>query len=263
MPYTPVFDSIYTGTLYGKWPTAAVWASLLPLFDRHGHLDMSYEAICGLTGWPRDLLEEGIRALMEPDPNSRNPDEDGRRLVPIDPGRPWGWKAVNHGKYAEKARKMARQAEETASGRDAARKRLSRVDPTRPAMSGDVQQRPAMSGYSGDVPLSDSDSDSDSKRERDASASPSVSERKGKRKASPRTPIGDLGLSEAMRQKATERYPDCDPERMFEQFRAYHEKLDSRFASWPAAWVTWIGNAERFGYPKRGSAKPVFGGGIQ
>lgn len=132
--YTPVFDSIYTGTLYGKWPTAAVWASLLPLFDKNGVLDLSIDAICGMTGWPRDLMEQGINALMQPDPHSRTKGEDGRRLVLIDPDRSWGWRAVNHSRYREKARLLNRDAERVASGQNAARmaRRRTPGDPRRP-----------------------------------------------------------------------------------------------------------------------------------
>lgn len=101
--YTPAFASIYSGTLYGRWPTAAVWASLLPLIDSRGHIELSYEAISGMTGWPLKLLRRGIEALMEPDPNSSSKLEEGRRLVLIDPARPWGWRAVNVQKYRDKA----------------------------------------------------------------------------------------------------------------------------------------------------------------
>lgn len=163
MGYTPVFSSIYSGTLYGRWPAAAVWASLLPLMDKHGQIDMSLQAICGMTGWPRDLLEQGIRQLMEPDPNSRTPDCDGRRLVLIDAARPWGWRAVNHGKYREKARLMAKDSERTESGRDADRKRQER------ALSPGVPRRPPVSPA---VPLSDTDTDTDSKNSDRAAAQP-------------------------------------------------------------------------------------------
>jgi len=127
--YTPVFADIYMGTLYGRWPAAAVWASLLPLLDKNGRLDMSMQAISGMTGWPMDLLEEGIRQLMEPDENSRSPDDDGRRLVPIDPERTWGWQAVNHAKYREKARLQAKAAREVEEGRNAERMRDRRGPP--------------------------------------------------------------------------------------------------------------------------------------
>ncbi len=120
------------GTLYGRWPAAAVWASLLPLFDKNGVLDISMQAICGMTGWPLDLLEQGIQQLMEPDPKSRTPDHDGRRLIPLDANRPWGWRAVNHSKYREKARKQNYDDKRTESGADAERKRQSRAVPTSP-----------------------------------------------------------------------------------------------------------------------------------
>ena len=114
--YTAAFSDIYMGTLYGRWPAAPVWATLLPLIDKHGHIDMSIQAIAGMTGWPIDLLEKGIQQLMEPDPNSRTEGHEGRRLIPIDPNRPWGWIAVNHGKYKEKARLMGKNAREKEQG---------------------------------------------------------------------------------------------------------------------------------------------------
>lgn len=101
--YTPAFASLYTGTLYGKWPTAAVWASLLPLIDSRGHIEMTHEAIAGMTGWPIDLLRQGITELEQPDPGSRSAAEDGRRLVRLDLARNWGWRVVNVQKYRERA----------------------------------------------------------------------------------------------------------------------------------------------------------------
>jgi hypothetical protein len=116
--YTPVFGSIYTGTLYGRWPAAAVWASLLPLFDRNGELDMSVDALCGMTGWPRELLLEGIRQLMEPDPQSRTPGSGGVRIAPLVEGRSWGWRAVNFAAYRERARLAAKTSREIATGKN-------------------------------------------------------------------------------------------------------------------------------------------------
>lgn len=149
MGYTPVFDSVYAGSLCGRWPTTAVWVTLLPLADKYGRIDLSYQAICALTGWPMDLLQQGIAELMKPDPDSRSNAEEGRRLVLLDPeSRNWGWRVVNHGLYREKARKLQYDSERTASGRDAERKRASREVPRCPDASREV-------------PLSDSDSDSD------------------------------------------------------------------------------------------------------
>jgi hypothetical protein len=124
--------------------------------DKNGHIDLTYQAISALTGWPIDLLKQAIAELTEPDPDSRHPGEDGRRLVLLDPeNRQWGWRVVNHGPYREKARKQMQQIAATESGRDAERKRLERE---RPAVSGDVQPSPALTGADR---LSDADADAD------------------------------------------------------------------------------------------------------
>lgn len=169
--YTPIFDSVYHGTLCGRWPTLAVWLTILPMADKNGQVDLTYQAISALTGWPIDLLKQAISELMQPDPDSRSPGEDGRRLVLVDPeNRQWGWRVVNHTTYREKARKQMQQIEATQSGRDAERKRLERAS-KRPAMSGDVQPRPEMSSR---VRLSDSDSDSDKEKNKKAAAPPDL-----------------------------------------------------------------------------------------
>lgn len=103
MGYTPVFNSIFDGTLAGRWPTSAVWLTLLALTDAHGEIDMTPEAIGNRTGWPLDLLKQGIAELLQPDPRSRSQLNEGRRLVPIDSHRDWGWKVVNIQKYRDKA----------------------------------------------------------------------------------------------------------------------------------------------------------------
>lgn len=154
MGYTPAFSTMYDGTLHGKWPTAAVWASLLPLLDVSGELNLTYDAISARTGWPMDLLREGIAALMEPDPDSKSRAEDGRRLVLLDPARTWGWRAVNHSTYREKARKQNSDRWRAESGANADRMRDRRVCPE----AGAGHTRPAPTRAE---PLSDSDSDSD------------------------------------------------------------------------------------------------------
>jgi hypothetical protein len=160
MGYTPAFDSIYTGTLYGKWPAAAVWASLLPLIDVRGEINLSHEAIAGVTGWPIDLLRAGIDALCQPDPRSRSKAEDGRRLVLIDPNRDWGWRAVNVGLYRAKAA----GANQIADGRNAEKvRRYKERHRKTPADTGGHHETP-------ETPHSYSDSD---KEKNSVRASPS------------------------------------------------------------------------------------------
>jgi hypothetical protein len=167
--YTPVFDSVFHGTLCGRWPTLPVWLTILPLADKHGHIDITHQAISALTGWPLDLLKQAIAELQEPDPDSRSCGEEGRRLVLLDPEhRQWGWRVVNHSQYRERARKQMQQIQATESGRDAERKRITR-DKQRLAAHGapssDVQPRPYVAGS--DRP-SDADADADADVEKKA-----------------------------------------------------------------------------------------------
>jgi hypothetical protein len=151
--YTPVFDTVYDGTLCGKWPTLPVWLSILPMADKNGLIEMTYQAISARTGWPLELLKQGIAELMAPDPESRTAEREGRRLELIDEHRNWGWRVINHGQYRNKARKAAYDADRTASGADAERKRQER------ASRGTVPTRPDASRH---IPPSDSDSDTNS-----------------------------------------------------------------------------------------------------
>lgn len=131
--YTPVFDSVFTGTLSGKYPDTAAWLFLLALADKHGVVDMTPAYISLVTGMPESSLVECITRFMEPDPYSRTIDEEGRRLVPIDPARPWGWKIVNHRKYREKARLQAREVNRVDTGENAERMKGKRRPPLTPA----------------------------------------------------------------------------------------------------------------------------------
>jgi hypothetical protein len=60
---------------------------------------MTAEAIARVTNVPIDLVTTAIAELSKPDPLSRTPDCDGRRLVLIDKHRSWGWKIVNYRHY--------------------------------------------------------------------------------------------------------------------------------------------------------------------
>lgn len=97
--YGKIFDSIYDGTLRTNWQALVTFQQLIILADKNGVLDMTPHAIHGRTGIPMDIIEAGLDHLSKPDPYSRSSEEEGRRIVPIDECRPWGWRLVNHGYY--------------------------------------------------------------------------------------------------------------------------------------------------------------------
>ena len=85
----------------GPWQALVTFQQLLILSDRFGHVDMTLDSIHRRTTVPLDVLETGIVELLKPDPDSRRPDEEGRRIVPLDPGRNWGWRITNHQHYRQ------------------------------------------------------------------------------------------------------------------------------------------------------------------
>lgn len=124
--YTPLFDSLTKGTLCGRWPDIGLWPIVLSLADKHGIVDCTPVHLAAITGLPVDEVIACMERFCEPDPYSRSQDCEGRRLIQLDGHRDWGWQVVNHAKYREKARLTAKNARDTASGKEAARKRAAR-----------------------------------------------------------------------------------------------------------------------------------------
>ena len=101
--YTPVFDSIFQGSLCGKYPDLVVWLVLLALQQRGGVIDATPGYIAMVSGLPETEIEAAIQRFCAPDPRSRTPDHDGRRLEPLtDKG--FGWRILNHERDREKRR---------------------------------------------------------------------------------------------------------------------------------------------------------------
>ena len=136
--YTPLFGSIVTGSLSGRWPDIGLWCVLLAMADRDGVIDASEDYISTVTGLAIDDVVACIARFCKPDPRSRRPDEHGARLVPL-PGRGFGWRVVNHSHYRTKARKIGSDARRAETGenaaRMAARREATRPDPARPAVT--------------------------------------------------------------------------------------------------------------------------------
>lgn len=222
--YTPVFNTVFTGTLHGRWPDTGLWLCILALSDKHGIVDCTPAYIASVTGLTVTDVEQCISRFMEPDQYSRTQAAEGRRLELVDAGRPWGWRIVNHGKYREKARLHAKDSARTESGEDAARKALQRGVPRCPPVS------PA-------VPLSDTDTDK--KRVERARAEPRAS----------RIP-DDFELT-PQRRAVAER-ESIDPDQTFAKFCDHWRAqggANARKVDWDATWRNWC--RSEFQKPRR------------
>lgn len=97
--FVKIFTQIFDSSIADNYQHRQIFIDLCILADERGVLDMTLEAIAGRTRVPMDLLRHAIEELEKPDPRSRSKAMSGRRLVPLDRKRGWGWKIVNYHVY--------------------------------------------------------------------------------------------------------------------------------------------------------------------
>jgi hypothetical protein len=97
--YAKVFEQIFDSSIADNWKTRLVYEDLLVLADQNGVVDKTQQAIARRTNVPLEIVLEAIAELESPDPRSRNPIHEGRRIVRIDEHRDWGWLIVNYDEY--------------------------------------------------------------------------------------------------------------------------------------------------------------------
>ncbi len=83
---------------------------LLVLADSTGAVDMTPEAISRRTNVPQPEVEKYIAELCQPDARSRSDLHEGKRLIPLDDRREWGWLIVNYQHYRAIKDEEARRA---------------------------------------------------------------------------------------------------------------------------------------------------------
>lgn len=92
---------MYDGSLgtKGPWEALVTFQQMIVLCDRKGVVDMTAEVISRRTLIPEEIIQKGIACLLKPDPESRDPAHEGRRIEPLDEHRSWGWRILNYEKY--------------------------------------------------------------------------------------------------------------------------------------------------------------------
>jgi hypothetical protein len=105
----PRFFKVYSITKSSVWETEmhvrVVWLTLLDLADERGYVEASMAGLArdanlvpGDREKSRELCEAAITVLEAPDPDSKNPDNEGRRLKPVK----GGWFIFNYRAYWER-----------------------------------------------------------------------------------------------------------------------------------------------------------------
>jgi len=100
--YTKLFESILESTVWLESPPVkVVWITLLAMADRDGCVEASVPGLAKRAGVERPYCEQALAKFLSPDPDSRTPDHEGRRLEAI----PGGWRLLNYETYRERATK--------------------------------------------------------------------------------------------------------------------------------------------------------------
>jgi hypothetical protein len=80
--YGKIFESMYEGSMVGAGPTVfAVWGYCISKADIDGTVLLNPSLLAATIGTHKPEIEAAIEYLNMPDPNSKNPDHEGRRLL--------------------------------------------------------------------------------------------------------------------------------------------------------------------------------------
>lgn len=99
--FAKIFAQIFDSSIANDCRARHVFMDLLVLADSDGVVDMTLDALARRTNVPIDEVRQAIVQLSAPDAGTRTQEEEGRRIMPIDEHRDWGWQVVNYQHYRE------------------------------------------------------------------------------------------------------------------------------------------------------------------
>lgn len=79
--------------------TKLLWMTLLMAADKNGIVSTGMVGLASMATLSYEEAEKAMEVLMSPDPRSKTPDMEGRRVIKIDGGT---WQIVNYVKYRDK-----------------------------------------------------------------------------------------------------------------------------------------------------------------
>jgi hypothetical protein len=94
--YTKLFSSILDSSVWSEdKDTKILWITMLAKKDINGDINAAVPGLAKAAGLTIPECEAALEKLMSPDPHSKTPDYEGRRVLKIDDR----YKIVNHEKY--------------------------------------------------------------------------------------------------------------------------------------------------------------------
>lgn len=98
--WAKLFGSIVTSSIWMEDDaTLRVWIAMLATCDQDGIVEGSLPGFANLAHVSIEQMKAAVEKLAAPDPFSRTPDHEGRRIEVIE----GGWLILNYGKYRQQA----------------------------------------------------------------------------------------------------------------------------------------------------------------
>lgn len=141
--FTKLFHSITTSTVWMQPDNVRlIWITMLALADKDGIVRASVPGLAHVARVELAATEAALEILGAPDPYSRTPENDGRRIEPVD----GGWLIINHAKYRNCRDNDDRREYERTRKREQ-RDRLKREQEGSPGPSGTSPTIPGLSAH--------------------------------------------------------------------------------------------------------------------
>lgn len=200
--FTKLFSSITESTLWCESDhTRIVWICMLAMADREGRVFASIPGLANRSRVPVEAARIAVERFLSPDPDSRTPDNEGRRIAPID----GGWRLLNHAKY--RAIRDAEARKESKRNYINKRRALERVEKLSTVDRGRL--------------IAEADTDTEA-----------LKEKKARKRAIPQ----GFGISERVRDWAQE-HGHTDLEKRLEAFVGYASRNGKHYVDWDRAFM--------------------------
>jgi len=102
MSYGRIHRSFFDSSINDTEPeTRLVFIYMIVSSDREGRIDITRSSLARRLNLQATAIDRAIEVLGAPDERSRTPDHEGRRIIPIEDRRDWGWIVVNKEQYRD------------------------------------------------------------------------------------------------------------------------------------------------------------------
>jgi len=102
--FSKLFSSLITSTIWGEDDkTRILWITMIATANRYGEVAGTAPGLARVANLPLEDARKGLEKLQQPDKESRDQENEGRRIKRID----GGYQILNYLKYRQKMRDRA------------------------------------------------------------------------------------------------------------------------------------------------------------